>query len=351
MAMPATRSAVPRAATVRPRLDALRGGTSNGRAGHPRADRDLQCGGFSLFEVVLVTALVGVLTMLIVKSLADLTRSQAFTTGQLRTAELADRLLRPAVDDVSFSVRVFDEGSDSDAYLALLAVPRDLAMRGSRLPVLTNRGYFDLDGLGRPETGNLLFLGRYEQPALVRGADADSELRVDTVAFVLYFLERRRDGALDLSRYASVPLARYSDVMAVADLQERRQILVQLHSAGIRFTWDVDAPARQGLLVITAEGLLRPLALEERIPAAPEGVRRRLLANSGLQVAPNGKVGRLTVPRYARADGDFPAGFEVKVDGGTTGKLMLLRLVLCREAEGSDDNFAEIVRLIPCRSG
>jgi hypothetical protein len=58
------------------------------------------------------------------------------------------------------------------------------------------------------------------------------------------------------------------------------------------------------------------------------------------------------VPVYANVvETGFPGGFEVKVDGPSTGKLLLLNMVLRSGPGGSRDNFAEVNRIVVCRDG
>lgn len=310
--------------------------------------------GFTLIEVTLVCALVSVLTLMIVEALADLSRSQAFTRGQSRIAEAADRIMRNVVQDLTYTVRVFSDGPEGDGYLQRMDYPSHQVMPESRLPTLIDIGYFAQDPEGEVETGNLLFFARYDQArkVSVELGGREQDVRIDTFRFGAYYLRLDAEGKLDLARWASVPVALLSDLMVIKSSAERVRALLQLHDDGLRFVWDKDAEPGASLFDLLEGGSTSAMAPSARLPGDPSQEQASIVGSLHARVASNGRVGGLWTPAYATAAGaGFPGGFEIKVDGPTTGKLVLLRLMLRAGPGGSADNFTEVKRVVSCRDG
>ena len=318
-----------------------------------RGKRKRDASGFTMVEVAVVASVFSALTLLIVQALADLSRSQAFTRGQARIAETADRVMRGLVSDLTFSVRLFADGQIADDYLGSLAYPRATVTADARLPALTDKGYFEPDPSGKLETGNELFLARYVSPVVVTipKGTTTQPMRIDTLAFVVYYLRVGADGNLDLERWGSVPLARQDDILMVP-VTERQGALAQLYGAGVRYAWDTNAPAASGLFEISSLGTMDPLPSSRKVATDPAQVQASIVGSRQIAVAKNGKVGNYHVPAYASPGVlGFPGGFEVKIDGPPSGKLALLRLVLRSGTGGTNDNFVEVVRMVSCRDG
>jgi hypothetical protein len=309
--------------------------------------------GFTIVEVAVVASVFSALTLLIVQALADLSRSQAFTRGQARIAETADRVMRGLVNDLTFSVRLFADGQAADDYLAALAYPRSVVTADARLPALTDKGFFEPDPAGKLETGNQLFLARYVSPVVVTipKGTTTQPMRIDTLGFIVYYLRAGNDGNLDLERWGSVPLARQDDILMVP-VTERQNALQQLYAAGVRYAWDTNAPAATGLFEISSSGAMDLLPSTRKVAGDPAQIQTSIVGSRHMAVAKNGKTGRYHVPGYAAPGAlGFPGGFEVKIDGPPSGKLVLLRLLLRSGSGGSTDNFVEIVRMVSCRDG
>ncbi|MEM7202873.1 MAG: prepilin-type N-terminal cleavage/methylation domain-containing protein [Planctomycetota bacterium] len=310
--------------------------------------------GFTLIEVAIVTMVVGVLTTLIVQSLADLARSQAYTQGQTRIAQGADLVMRGIVRDVTFSSHVFSDGGVGDGYLSAMDYPVAEVAPDSRLPLLTQRGYFDIDPAGELETGNLLFVARSQRSLLVdvSGGGTPDERRVDTATFVIYSLNSKLPDGFDLSRWSSVPVARHKDIMGLETVAQRTAALTALYAADVRYSWDAGRPAEEGLFVITSSGQALALPVSAKIPTDPSQTRSGIISQKNAVIAPNGRVGGLNVPGYAEVtSAGFPGGFELKLDGPTSGKLLMLRLVMMRGRADSRANSAEVLRLVSCADG
>jgi hypothetical protein len=310
--------------------------------------------GMTLIEAAAAGAVILALTGLIAQSLANLSRTQAFTQGQMRLSELTERIVGSVERDARYSVWMFADDADAAAYFSRLDLSGVVLATGSRLPALTALGYFNTDPAGTPETGNLLMLGRSTTPLLVdlsAAQDGSDLVRVDRLRFVLYYVTPATGGAIDLGRWGSMPLARYPDLESIADSGRRTDVAARLHQAGVRYAWKPGESAFSGLYQIQETGWIAPLPAGAKVAEDPRQRNRGLFEPRSARLAPNGSVGNTTVPRYAAAAGIFPGGFEVKLDGPPTGKLLLVRIVATGGASGTLQNWAEVARVVHCRDG
>lgn len=316
----------------------------------PRAEGrlDPECG-ISLTEIGFAVCLIFVLSVLIVSSLAQLSRTQAHTRGQAHVAAVADGVARALEADAALADRVFGFGTTSQAYLARLDWNQSELLTGSRLPLLCDRGYFDQDPPTVVETGNMLFVVRSAGVCLAElnppGLTPDV-VRVDLFRFVLYHAADTSRG-LDLRRWCSVPFANHSDLANVVDPNRRAAVGLRLLQQGVQHALEVDQPVAQALWRFESSGELVRMESTEKIPAQPEECRDSLLGLRRVALARNGAaLPGLAVPRYAKADRQFPGGFEVKWDGPATGRLILLRLALVFDDGDGRPNHVEVARLV-----
>jgi hypothetical protein len=74
-----------------------------------------------------------------------------------------------------------------------------------------------------------------------------------------------------------------------------------------------------------------------------------LLVRRHAEVARNGSVARIGVPKFAEPTAEFPHGFEVKLDGTEAGRLLLVRLVLSVRSGNEVSNSADVERVVSVR--
>ena len=307
----------------------------------------------TLVETVSVGVVITVLTVLISSSLARLSSTHAYTRDQARLVDIGERTMRTLLQDATFSAYMFGSSADSSAYLLSLETPEFAAMPGSRLPTLTERGWLDKDPLGQVETGNVLFFGESLAPLVMDlGPVGTPDLvRVDRLRFVLYYLTQDGSGRIDLVRWVSAPLARLADLAVIANPVRRAEVGVRLYDAGVQLAWNPGAPRLTGLCAIGPAGEITLLPLIDKVPSDPSSPSVRMLGERRAQVAANGALQSVAVPAFAETSGPFPAGFEIKIDGGYGAKLLLVRLVLTSGNDVTYRNHAEVVRLVSCRDG
>ncbi len=309
--------------------------------------------GFTFIEMILSAVLLLIMTVVISQSLRVLSRSNAFSESQSRLAEFADRMIHTASSDTTFSVWIFCDDLESDAYLDSLEFGDKAPVSWSQLPKATDHNKVVPDLPGVSETGNMLFLGRNVGAlnlALDSGGAGSELVRIDTLRLVVWFLSEGDDGTLDLVRWGSEELARHKDLQSVpVELQD--DLIDKLAARGIRFAWDPGQSFSSGLFQLDVSKGIQPLANDKSIPADPTQSRSGLLGEQRrVAVAENNSLRTVQVPAYAEATGRFPAGFEVKVDGVPVSRLVMLRIALTGSTQRLT-NFAQAFRLVSCREG
>ena len=281
--------------------------------------------GLSSAEVIVMAAIMSVLMIMITESMTTLTGVRSEQRAQIRLGDVTDKVARRIEQDLGYATRIFTDTPADLEYLQAMDVGVDFAGPDRRLPKLTTRGFFEPDKAGAPETGNVLFLAR----RLPR-AQLDTERLTGTMVQGYVFTVATPidvGGQLDLLRWNSEPVADYWDLAGIADLAARAEVLVQLLEHGVHFAWDPSAPRSSGLFEISDAGALVQLDADRPIPGTEERASSRPFRPRHLAIAPNTTDPPHRVPAYARQNGAFPGGFELKIDGAAAGKLVLLRIV------------------------
>jgi hypothetical protein len=302
--------------------------------------------GMSLLEAVTASTVLAGLTVLIAQSMVNLSRTQEFTREQSQVNKVGDAIARGIERDALQAITVFEDDDRGRAYLAALELQPGSLLPGSLLPRSTARGYFDRDAAGTRETGNLLFLAADAGPAVIDLNGAGDRVRVDRSRFVVYHLTPAPAGAIDLARWVGVLLARHADLEAISDAARRTEVQRRLYQSGVRLAWKDGASRSEGLFRIDTNGYLSLLPPEALVPRDEAASCEQLFGPRRIAIARNRELSSPPVPRYARAEGGFPQGFEVKLDGESTGRMLLVRCVpVCRRV-ASQPTATEIVRLL-----
>ncbi|MHC5064608.1 MAG: PulJ/GspJ family protein [Planctomycetota bacterium] len=312
--------------------------------------------GLTLVELLLSMGALSMIAVVVTQALSGLTATQSSQRSKMHMAEVSDRMIRMIEQDANSAIKVFTAGAESSAYLEALDLTDSPVLAGSSLPLLTDHSYFDVDPVGTVETGNMILLGRNKDALLLRCeslAAPSSRMRFDTFALVLYHLTKAADGQLDLARWESVPMASYVDLASIEDPDLKDEVLQKLYALGMRFALDPTQSANQGIFEIGDSGSLNALAPGKRIPPQPRLCQKAMFNPRWIQVASNGTHRNIAVPAYAQPvdNPSFPAGFEVKVDGRVTGKLMMLRMVLTSSPVARQKTVKELTSVINCRGG
>ncbi len=300
--------------------------------------------GLSSVEVIIMATVMSVLMIMVTESMTTLTGVRAEQRTQFRLGDVADGVVRRIEKEVDFAKRIFTDNAIDNDYLAAMDLDFDPIALGRRLPKLTTHGFFEPDAAAQPETGNVLFVAR-RLPRVAVKYDTIAEYHLQVLQFAAY-LPIDVGGHLDLLRWTSDMMVDYWDIVDVADLTARADVLTQLYDNGVRYAWDATSPRVGGLFEITAAGGMTPLAADKQVTGREDAALSRPLGRRRIQIAPNGVLGPHHVPAYAQATGGFPGGFELKVDGAVSGKLVLIRLVTQSTHEATHQVVGEILRFM-----
>ncbi|MHC5066148.1 MAG: hypothetical protein ACYTG5_19485, partial [Planctomycetota bacterium] len=196
------------------------------------------------------------------------------------------------------------------------------------------------------EVGNIMFMARSADVATL-DLGAGDFARIDTYAFVIYYLREAAGGNLDLGEWTSVRIASLGDINEVTDPLRKMNVLDELRNLNINYAWDPDKGRVRGLHRIVV-GATQQLLLTDKIPADPLRCFPDLMSMRHMRVAANGSL-NIPVPAYGNASpgNPYPGGFEIKLDGDDNGKLLMFRLVIA--GPGKSTTYAEISELVNLR--
>lgn len=284
--------------------------------------------GMNMVEVMLVLLTLSILSSMIINSIRRFTSAHAFSEGQARVHEIGDRIVWQVSEDASLASHVFTAGGEAAGYLGRCQLGT-LTPFCATPPTTTERGYFEADTPEERSTGNYLLLAKNRETFLADlSSDRTAITSVGVYRFVLYLPVTTLAGTLDLARWVSQDIARLADIERITDPVKRTLMGQKLYDAGFRFAWEPGRSLATGLREITSVGSLTIPGTSARIPGDQTEQRSALLHNHRMSLATNGSLPNIAVPGYAVAEGGFPGGFEVKVDGTATGRMILVRLVV-----------------------
>jgi hypothetical protein len=279
--------------------------------------------------------------------------SRGYTPVDVRTilaadAQTASRRLQTRLATLR---RLFVRDPAGDAFAVCIAAPAAPLLPGSRFPAPAAADTPLPPSPGDAGVGNeLLFLSvdRTERPPnLLDGQGAPSDVAVDVLVFVRFYLSPREGTSLggqatrDLWEWHSGPYADYAGLIGLPDATLRNAAISALVAKGVTQAFDLTAPAPVGAFyrLSDAPPWIAPLPS----PLVEEGGATPLTGPRGGEsrsfiygVSPNTSANFAPahdVPAYARADGDFPSGFEVAVAGPPEARKVFVRLVMAAKGD------------------
>lgn len=308
--------------------------------------------GMTMLEVTIMALMMSLLMIVITQSITSLSATRSELRQQAHIGNITTRLARGIEQEVTYAQRTFTNAAEDLAWLQATAIGRSLLQSGHRLPTLTNRGLFEHDPPATAETGDILFLATRGDRVSDLVLDANGEPLappVQTFRFVIYAPGQTSTGT-DLVRWISDPLANYWDVESITNPTLRSEVWAALYQSGLRFAWDPQKPRATGLFAILAAGSVVQLSEQKQLTGGEDPTLSRTLGQRHMRIAANGSLHSIAVPEFANISGTFPGGFEVKVDGGSAGKLVLFRLAVESTLKHQRQVCGELRRMISTQS-
>ena len=281
--------------------------------------------GMTMTEVMAMALIISTLMIILTESMSTLSGVRLEQKAHFRVGDVGDSVGRRIESDLDYAARVFSDTADDLEYLRSTAIGGQLLAAGRRLPRLTQSGYFRVDPPQVAETGNIVFLVR-RGPKVRLQLDSSTARLVQGLQFVVY-CPVVDAGRIELIRWLSEPLVDYWGIADIEDPTLRAEAIEQLQEGGVHLALDAHAPRGNGLFELVHSGL-QPLAADRLVAGVEDRRNSRPFTLRRTQIAPNDAVPGMAVPAYAQAGSGFSGGFEVKLDGSASGKLVLLRFVV-----------------------
>ncbi len=314
--------------------------------------------GFSLVELIVVLALIGILVASIVSLAVRSQNAQTFAERNAAATLVAQGTLDQVRRDVGSSTRLFQNDAEGTAYLAGMDL-NGLGLIVGRLPKIVSDGIFEKETSTDLKTGNILFFVRQERTDRFDRSGAGDFVRTDVYRFILYSLRRipgkdpTQDlNAFDLVRWVSAPVADLSQIESIADPLEQENVCAHLYAgtnpaeptfpfAPVRYLWRPGEDFSLAFEKIGFDGKRNPVASGFQVPRDAQKSNFNLLSPRNLAIASNVSGAPRGVGAFGLLDsgGDgFPHGFETQIVGPASARQVLAHLVFVNNARAKDNS-------------
>jgi len=311
------------------------------RGGHRRR----RAAGFTVLEMVVTTAILGLTTLVIERTITSVTDAERSMRSVRSTADRCQAAAYHLRDEVTGARRLFHADATGLAYLAKLGLPTGMPMlAGSRLPVFDETKSLGPDTVGSPKTGNVLFFVRDADPLPCIAAAATKKVRlVDAYRFVCFYLTVSTKtlvaggpAALELVEWKSERFPSYAQVMGITSTTERTNVVKDLYARhNVDYLWDLTKPVTTAFFAIDGAGNVSATATNpSQIPEDRNVSTRGRFVAANLGVARTDMTSKLRQPVFTVDDPAVwtPHGFEVKIASPSGARRVWLRLTIEQQA-------------------
>lgn len=310
-----------------------------------RAPRGRRAAGFTVLEMVVTTAILGLTTLVIERTITSVMDAERSMRAVRNTADRCQAATYHLRDEVTSARRLFQGDTIGTAYLGKLGLPASMPMlTGSRLPLFDETKSLGPDTAGSPKTGNILFFVRDADPLPCIANAATKKVRlIDAYRFVCLYLTVSNktlvaggQPALELVEWKSERFPSYAQVMAITTSTEKTAVVKDLYARhNIDYLWDLTKPVTTAFYAIDGAGNVNasptnPTQIPEDLNVSQRG--RFVAANLG--VARTDMASKLRQPVFTVDD---PLtwtshGFEVKIASPSGARRVWLRLTVEQQA-------------------
>ena len=298
--------------------------------------------GHSLTEFLVALVVFAILASLVTRALVMEQRSNSSVHNRLKLQVYGELMTDHLRKQLSATRMVFDSESLGADYWQQLSFAGEEPDGYAKLPTIQPTGSFSPDwaGFDSSSVGNMLFWVKVLDPPAEVSDGVDPYI-FDRFKFMVYFLlpygggkgynlhicESKRE-YLDYNQVMTILRSEPSNPVAIVD---------SLKSRGLDMMWRPNAEAAgKAFYNLTSDPtkqspVSHSIAMDD---AEKIGGFSNLSGPQHHGIAPNGKGVSLVVPKFARESTGFPNGFEVLISGPSTGRKILLRVVLLGEGHG-----------------
>jgi len=308
--------------------------------------------GFTLVEVMMAVAILGIVTPIVAMMLAQALKSFTAYESAMQLRITNQATLNRIYLRLGSCKRIFNNSTADSSFVTSLnnlsGAPAQLT--GSVLPIIQTTGSlaFGTSDFVSADAGNcLFFINNDSMPTMLSGT---STVKIDVYRFNYYYLTSvnpkpiRAAPTYNVVEWQSVQFADYDQIMSVSTTGNRQQnAMAALYAMGVKYVFDSNnGSASTAFYQFNSAGVISS-ANNFSIPMYRYTVLTKMItgiiiggynygvaSNSSLwttQACPK------TIPEYAVASNPFPGGFEVAITGQSSGRTVLVRSVLV--AQGS----------------
>jgi type II secretory pathway pseudopilin PulG len=294
-----------------------------------RAPRARRAAGFTILEMVVTTAILGLTTLVIERTISSVTDAERSMRAIRNTADRCQVASYHLRDEVTSARRLFQSDTVGNAYLAKLGLPAGLPMLpGARLPVFDETKSLGPDTVGSPKTGNILLFTRDTDPVPCIADPVAKKVRlVDAYRFVCIYLTVSTRTlvvggapALDLVEWKSERFPSYAQVASIANATERTNVVKDLYDRhNVDYLWDSTKPVTTAFFAIDGAGNISATATNpSQIPEDRNVSSGGRFVVGNLGVARTDMTSKLRQPVFTVESPSVwtPHGFEVQASQG-----------------------------------
>jgi prepilin-type N-terminal cleavage/methylation domain-containing protein len=344
-----------------------------------RQPRSYPAAGFTLLEMLIAAALLGIMVMAVSTLSVSGMQAQEYARRLTRATEITQDVVDGMRIELTSSVRLFGNDTEGNANLAVLdLVGAPARLAGSRLPTPDANGSVRQDTVASQITGNSLLFARLAWNDRFVGPATGREYMIDVYRWVYYYLTPEDGGpqagrsiGLNLVRVVGEPLADASAIDAIANAVDRAALLQHLRAGspdalGVRHSpcqvvWRRGGlPAVAGTLreINPADGSLSNTPLVATGRPSPWRVLRTEVAPRGLLSYRHHSVATVHAPINQRVSRfgvrsttgtGFPHGFEVQTVGPSSARQVLLHLAIASTNRSGHTAFADVQMMVDAR--
>ena len=298
--------------------------------------------GHSLVEFLVALVIFAILASLVTRALVMEQKSNSSVHNRMKLQVYGELMTDHLRRELSATRMVFDSESLGAEYWQKLHFTGEAPDAYSRLPNIQRSGSFSPDWSEFDSTavGNMLFSAKIVDPP-AEVSDGVNPYVFDKFKFIVYFISPYAQGK-GYNLYACESKYQYLDYNQVMTILRSEPdypaaLVEALKNMGLTLVWKPNAEAASKAFYTLSADMSKASPISHTV-VMDESKKVSGFSNlSGPQhhgIAPNGRGVSLNVPKFARAGEGFPNGFEVLVAGPSTGRKILLRLVLLGEGHG-----------------
>ena len=324
-------------------------------------------GGFTFIEVAIVmTILVGMI-FIVSELFLTANKAQDLAKRLSMTTEVNRDLLQSIRTEVSTSVRLFENDALGNAYLGMLDFAGTRPAIISTLPTIDTVGNFRQEATSGALTGNTLLFATHHWTDEFMCTSGNPYL-VEVYRIVRYYLREEAGGpqpgsstGLNFCSWVSEPMVDGTQVNRITDLVDRAELLEHLRLGTpdvngiqhprVELVWMVgeDPAILDTFRQIELGGTLSDTPLLPRSPIwellrDPVLSSDELLFANHFSVATNFASANVGLGDFSVMDNSgngFPHGFEVQIIGPSSGRQVMLHLIVVSTRSGLPANSSQ----------